>query len=81
MIVTSWIYSDIGGGFNFTPHSWRSGSQRMEEVQRHRDEAYRRMAVCRLSGLYKEAKHWKASARFFENKYPELFRSDDGSST
>lgn len=68
------VFTDGEGGFEFAPHVWNNmwAADRlryMPDARAHRDEAIRRKAVCRLDGRAREAEHWLAAQRFFENKF------------
>lgn len=65
------MFTDTQDGFDFKQHTWKEMARAGEILDRyhddavaHRVEAIRRKAVCRLSGLEKEAAHWHAFAVF-----------------
>lgn len=68
-------FEDKGEGWTFTPHEWNlilnNGERErfLKDAVAHRDEALRRRVICRMEGLAKEADHWLASQRFFENNF------------
>ena len=73
------LFRDKSAGFTFDTCMWKN--MRVADRERytpdalaHRNEAMRRMAVCRLDDRPREAAHWQAQMRFLENLFrlPEV---------
>lgn len=77
------------GGFMFKQHEWKQLTTEdnwrwryLKDGIAHRDEAMRRMIVCRLDGNRpKEVEHWCALMRYFENLFKLTELTPDGSTT
>ena len=84
------MFKDVDDTFTFTTKWWKDYAKEgvadpvwvKANAYRHRDEALRRKAVCRLSDLAAEAAHWHACAAFLTNlcKLDPLGEEDGGPS-
>jgi len=69
------LFSDVEIGFTFTTSLWndviRAGKRErhVPDARAHRDEAARRVVICRLDDRPIEAAHWLACQRYLENNF------------